>query len=64
VRKALIVPGAAVHRYVRDTVEALPAVGISGALLAGPGEPKVAADLGEYGRDLAGRITGGGVSTS
>ena len=59
-RKALIVPGAAVHRYVRDTVEALPAVGISGALLAGPGEPKVAADLGEYGRDLAGRITGGG----
>jgi pimeloyl-ACP methyl ester carboxylesterase len=60
VRKALIVPGAAVHRYARDAVEALPAVGISGALLAGPGEPRVPADLGEYGRNLAGRITGGG----
>jgi pimeloyl-ACP methyl ester carboxylesterase len=60
VRKALIVPGAAVRRYVRDAAEALPTVGISGELLAAPGEPNVPADLGEYGRDLAGRITGGG----
>lgn len=59
-RKALIVPGAAVRRYVRDAVEALPAVGISAELLAAPGEPNVPADLGEYGRDLAGRITGDG----
>ena len=59
-RKALIVPGAAVRRYVRDAVEALPTVGISGELLAALGEPKVPADLGEYGRELAGRITGGG----
>jgi hypothetical protein len=61
VREALIVPGVAVRRYVRDAVEALPAVGISGDLLAAPGEPKVPADLGEYGRNLAGRITRGGV---
>jgi pimeloyl-ACP methyl ester carboxylesterase len=59
VRKALIVPGAAVRRYVLDAVEALSAVGIWGEVLAAPGEPMVPADLGEYGRALAGRIAGG-----
>jgi pimeloyl-ACP methyl ester carboxylesterase len=63
VRQALIVPGAAVRRYVQGAVEALPSVGISGELLAAPGEPTVPADLGEYGRALAYRIDGnGGVS--
>jgi pimeloyl-ACP methyl ester carboxylesterase len=63
VRQALIVPGAAVRRYVQAVVEALPSVGISGELLAAPGEPTVPADLGEYGRALAYRIDdSGGVS--
>jgi pimeloyl-ACP methyl ester carboxylesterase len=56
VRQALIVPGAAVRRYVQGAVEALPSVGISGELHAAPGEPTVPADLGEYGRALAYRI--------
>ena len=55
-RHALIVPGAAVRRYVHGAVEALPSVGVSGELLAAPGEPTVPADLGKYGRALAGRI--------
>jgi pimeloyl-ACP methyl ester carboxylesterase len=55
-RTALIVPGAAVRRYVLGAVEALSSVGISGELLAAPGEPTVPADLGEYGRALATRI--------
>jgi pimeloyl-ACP methyl ester carboxylesterase len=63
VRQALIVPGAAVRRYVQGAVEALPSVGISGELLTAPGEPTVPADLGEYGRALARRLDDGdGVS--
>jgi pimeloyl-ACP methyl ester carboxylesterase len=56
VRQALIVPGAAVRRYVQSAVEALSSAGISGELLAAPGQRSVPADLAEYGRALAHRI--------
>jgi hypothetical protein len=59
-RTALIVPGAAVRRYVSGAVDALHAVGISAELLVAPGEPRVPADLVEYGRALAGRIVSSG----
>lgn len=62
-RQALIVPGAGVRRYVQEAVEALPWVGISGELLAAPGQPTVPADLGAYGHLLARRIErSGGLS--
>lgn len=54
--RVLIVPGAAVRRYVRPAAEALVARGIDARLLPAPGEPGVPADLRDYGAQLARQI--------
>lgn len=59
--RVLVVPGAAVRRYVRPAVEALRARGIDAQLLAAPGEPGSPADLQDYGARLAHRIRAGPV---
>ncbi|MGD9989543.1 alpha/beta fold hydrolase [Pseudonocardia sp.] len=52
----LVIPGAAVRRYVRDAVDALSSVGIRGDLRAAPGERVVPADLRGYGHRVAAEI--------
>jgi pimeloyl-ACP methyl ester carboxylesterase len=59
VTHVLIVPGAAVRRYVLPAVQALESRGATAQLLAAPGEPGSPADLRVYGEELALRINHG-----
>lgn len=54
--RVLVVPGAAVRRYVRPTAETLSAAGVETCLCGAPGEPGRPADLRDYGAQLARRI--------
>ncbi|WP_158228427.1 alpha/beta fold hydrolase [Pseudonocardia sp. MH-G8] len=55
----LIVPGAAVRRYVQPAAQTLQARGVDTQLLAAPGEPGTFADLRAYGEQLGQRLGGG-----
>lgn len=55
----LVVPGLAVRRYVVPAAQALRERGLKVNLLDAPGSPGAAADLGEYGHQLAGRLDAG-----
>jgi hypothetical protein len=59
VTRVLIVPGAAVRRYVEPAAQALQARGVDTHLLAAPGGPGARADLRVYGAQLAQRLAGG-----
>jgi hypothetical protein len=54
--RILVVPGAAVGRYVRPAVNALRARGLDADLLGAPGSPGVPSDLRSYGLELAARM--------
>lgn len=56
VLRVLIVPGAAVRRYVVPAAEAVRARGVDAHLLAAPGSPGARADLRQYGEELAHEI--------
>jgi hypothetical protein len=55
--RIVVVPGAAVRSYVRPAVLQARAAGWDVELAAAPGQPCAAADLWEYGRRLADRIS-------
>lgn len=57
--RVLIVPGAAVRRYVEPAAQALQARGVDTELLAAPGGAGVPADLRAYGEQLGRRLAGG-----
>jgi acetyl esterase/lipase len=57
--RVLVVPGAAVDRYVRPAVDALRADGVDASLLGAPGAPGVPSDLRTYGLELAHRMADG-----
>lgn len=54
--RVLIVPGAAVRRYVRPAADALRDRGLEVYLLAAPGESGARPDLRDYGQELARQI--------
>lgn len=57
--RVVIVPGAAVRRYVEPAARALQERGVDTRLLAAPGEPDTPADLWAYGEQLGQRLVDG-----
>lgn len=57
--RVVIVPGAAVRRYVEPAARALQERGVDTQLLAAPGEPDTPADLWAYGEQLGQRLVDG-----